>query len=183
MPVPQLTIQHFPKTSEGQSLIANQKPFILGGKVYQGYKETLIEVKEKQLSDQELADAYDVDSSIEQVMFERRARLGSRDYRKNQELAERRAIARAKERDELELIKLRRELGADAHIEAAPQVEQPEPTASKEAPKPLTASQAAYKCDICGGVQPIESKCSGKRWLASHKMGKHRNPKAKHGNK
>ena len=49
--IPNLTIQHFPKTAEGQALIASQRVFCLEGTLYQGYKGAIPDVSEKVLTD------------------------------------------------------------------------------------------------------------------------------------
>jgi hypothetical protein len=157
---PTLTIQHFPKSQEGQMLIAEQKPFILGGQIYQGYKETVANVHEKQCTDAEIEAMYDVDGTKGNVLTVRKQRLAGRAEARRKELAEREAEKRLRKKEELELAKLERE--------------EAERTAAVNLPAAVVPGQpspAPVGCQLCGALPPDGKTLE--EWVPGHMLGKH----------
>lgn len=104
-----IKINDFVKTSRGRALIETQAPFVLGGKVYQGFSDKALEATEDQLTEAEIDAAEDVDGTKGEVLKTRERRVTWRHTAKEQELSERRRKKISQERDELELAKLKRE--------------------------------------------------------------------------
>ena len=153
-----ITIGQFQKTLQGRSLVENQKLFVLGGVLYQGYNQKAVECPEDQCSDSEIGEAYDVDGTRQRLFDTRRRRLDGNANAKDREMAERRKLKVAQERDELELMLLRRRLKAeDAAME--PETE-PEPEIDPEV--------GTFVCDApdCGQSFSTANKLRG------HKVGK-----------
>ena len=73
-----LTINQFAKTQEGMALIAEQKPFILNGLIYQGYEGALASCSEKQLTLEEIDAAPDIDGSRDRIYAARKDRVDGR---------------------------------------------------------------------------------------------------------
>ena len=92
-----LDIKQFIKTPEGMALIETQKPFILGGVIFQGFQGALATVAEKQLTHQEVSVIYDVDKTRDRIINMRSQRLGSRHDRKSGEYRKRRAELRGEQ--------------------------------------------------------------------------------------
>ena len=94
----------FRNSAEGQEIIAQGKPFLLDGKVFQGYKGTMSEPQERQCTDEELDAAPDIDGeSRAKVMFERNNRRAQRKLANERELADRDKLRISAKRDALEL--------------------------------------------------------------------------------
>jgi hypothetical protein len=116
-----INVSQFLKTIKGQAIVERQEMFILNGMLYQGYNQRAISPSEDQCSDEEIAGAHDIDGTRQRVLDTRRRRLEGMASAKNQELAGRRKMKIAQERDELELRRLQREEAKyQAGVEAEP---------------------------------------------------------------
>jgi len=104
MALPQLslTINQFVKTPEGMAMIAEQKPFVLGGVIYQGFNGQAATCSEKTMTLAEIEAAPDVDGTKERVYRLRREREGGRHDRKSTEYRKRRAELRAQRNEILD---------------------------------------------------------------------------------
>ena len=160
-----LTIQHFPKTSEGQAMVGSQEVFCLDGKLYQGYKGAIANVDEKTLLDTELEAVHNVDGTIDRIMSIRKTRLGSAEYRREEELSRRYAVRRDQKRKDLELAKLERE-----ELSVVTTVMVPDPT--EAAPAHITVM-----CGECGKKSP-DDHSNPHMWLNGH-MAHHKRSKNK----
>jgi hypothetical protein len=89
-----LPLNYWKKTMEGMQVIQEQKPFCLGGNLFQGYQGAPISIGESQLSDEEMQNVQDIDGTMARQWTIRRQRLESRYSRKMQEYDERRATLR-----------------------------------------------------------------------------------------
>lgn len=190
--VPTLTIQHFPSTQEGQQLIAEQKPFILGGEIFQGYQNVPIRVFEMQLTDEELEAAHDVDGTKDRVWFKRRQRTGMRDDRKASEYRQRRANLRRERAVIRDTIKEDKAAGipispadrADlAEIDGRMQrlvdlsnIHQEE-AAEFKAPPEGAEKGGDLMCPDCQKICPPGKNFN--KWLKGHQMGAHTSPRIK----
>jgi hypothetical protein len=197
--MPGLTLRHLAKTQEGQQLINQQIPFIIGGHVYQGYKGILAETQPWQLSEAEWENIIDVDGSrpkIEKFLSDRRT---AREMMKEKELEERRQKKRAALRDEYEVRKLAAEFGdelpADILKDKEPEIDPAEFEAMKDmllklraeldkreggnhSPQPEppqaevpteTLVNLAYACPDCS-KRPPEGHEKPQQWLKGHAM-------------
>ncbi len=160
-----LTIQHFPKTSEGQAMVGSQEVFCLDGKLYQGYKGAIAHVDEKTLLDAELEAVHNIDGTMDRVISNRKSRLGSAEYRREEELSKRYALRRDQKRKDLELEKLEREV-ASLSTETVPGENGP------------IAAKATVTCPECDKVSPAGHE-NPHMWLNGHSMHHRRNKKAK----
>lgn len=169
--IPNLTIQHFPKTQEGQALIGSLQVFCLGATLWQGTRTGAIaSPSEKQLTDAELEAVYDVDGTKPKIVAERRARRGFRQSRKDEEVERRAEERRDREMKDLQLQKLKQELSSDPQPPAVqPQAE--EPVEAKPAARPVDLESVL--CSICGKRSPSNHR-NPKRWLTGHSMGAHK---------
>lgn len=149
-----ISIGQFQKTLQGKALIEQQKLFVLGGMLYQGFNQKSVECPEDQCSDAEINGAYDVDGSLQRVLDTRRRRLEGNAHAKAKEFSERNKLKIAQRRDELELILLERKIKA-LDPDATDPVTDPDP-------EPME-----YACEApgCGKVFDKANK------LNAHKMG------------
>lgn len=104
-----VTIGAYCKSVQGVGMIEAQEPFVLNGKIYQGYNLRPVEASEDQLSDREIESLHDVDGTKHLITQKRNERLAGSRYMKDKEFAERKKVKNAQDRDELELRKLQRE--------------------------------------------------------------------------
>jgi len=107
-----ITINQFQKTLQGRAIIERQERFILGGMIYQGYNQKAVECPEDLCSDEEIASTHDIDGSKQRVLDTRRRRFEGNAQAKDKEQAERRRGKIAQERDELQLILMRKQIEA-----------------------------------------------------------------------
>jgi len=199
--IPNLTIQFYPSTQEGQAMVSTQEVFCLAGDLYQGYKGAICDVHERTLLEEEMLAIHDVDGTLHRVQSSRKSRLGSRDYRKKKEYAKLDAEKRQQRLADLELLEKERALGikpTDSPVvpdeekgEKAP----PEPVAAvapvaeiavevpiepvEEAkpdsvPMPLVGVQV--HCDECLKGSPPGHR-NPANWLRGHKFGAHKRKK------
>lgn len=158
-----ITVGQFQKTLQGRAMIEREERFVINGMLYQGFNQKAIEVTEDLCTDEELAGAHDVDGTRQRILDTRRRRLEGAANAKNDELAQRRRGKIAQERDELELMLLRKRV-------AALDPDEPEPDRDPE-PEPEVEPEvhAVHACGHCGKM------FKNARGLNAHKMGsKHR---------
>jgi hypothetical protein len=148
-----LTINQYMKTLQGRQMVESQDLFILAGKVYQGYDGKVMETTEDQIVETEIENAHDIDGSKQRVLDTRKRRLEGAALSKKRELAQRRKAEIATERDALELIKLRREMGALDPDDPAPEPEPSEPQ--------------TFTCD-CGASFDSANRLKGHKMGAKH---------------
>ncbi len=160
-----LTLQHFIKTHEGQSLIQSQDPFILGGKVYQGFNGTVVEVRDSQITDQEIDDAFDQDGTSRQVKNRRKAAALSRRISKDSELAERKIKRDEQRLRQLQLERLEKEMGESAESTSRAMPSEPPPAVQVIA---AADSPAMGKCDHCDRIQPGDDEKHPEVWKWLH---------------
>jgi len=149
-----ITINQFQKTLQGRAIIERQELFVLAGMLYQGYNQKAIETVEDQCSDEEIAGCHDIDGTRHRVIDTRRRRLAGMANAKQREMAGRRKLTIAQERDELELMLLKRQVAAlepETEPESEPETE------------PETAE--THACVSCG------KQFGTFRKLNAHKMG------------
>lgn len=121
-----ITLGQFVKTLRGRALIVNDERFVLAGKLYQGYNERALECTEDMCSQEEIDSAVDIDGTKQTLLDTRARRIAGAKYGKDNELAGRRKVKIAQERDELELILLKRRI-AKEDAEDAAKAPEPEP--------------------------------------------------------
>ncbi len=157
-----ITINQFQKTLQGRALIEREERFVLNGALYQGFNQKALEVTEDLCTDEEIEAAQDVDGTKFRIMDTRRRRLEGAAGAKDREQRDRKKAKIAQERDELELILLKRKIS-----ELPPEEPESDPLAEPEVdPESATGVLA---CTTCGKAFPSF------RALNAHKMG------AKHG--
>jgi hypothetical protein len=146
-----ITISQFQKTLQGQALIERQELFILNGRLYQGYNQKAVECPEDHCVDSEIEAAHDIDGSKQRILDTRARRFEGNRNAKEREHAERNKLKISQERDELELILLRRKLAGS--LEPEPETEPREPEQPEEPEQQtMTVGQARMKhaCSTCG---------------------------------
>lgn len=156
-----LTIGQFVKTVRGRSLIMSESRFVLGGKIWQGYNEHPIECTEDMMTQAEIDAAEDIDGTKQTILDTRFRRQRGAANNKDRELAERKKIKIAQERDELELLRLRRE---EAKYQASLDPDEPEPEVEPEPTDP-DPGDTIFACKACG------KSFKNARGLNAHKMG------------
>jgi len=161
-----LTIQHFPKTSEGQAMVGSHEVFCLDGKLYQGFKGAIANVDEKVLLDAELDVVHNVDGTMDRVLSNRKTRLGSAEYRRAEELQKRENVKSDQKRKDLELAKLERE-----ELSVVTTVMVPEATET-------AAAHITVMCAECGKKSPEDHE-NPHMWLNGHSMHHKRKKKKK----
>jgi hypothetical protein len=100
-----LDIQMWAKTPDGIECIQAQKPFCLGGVVWQGMNGAAFRCPENVLTTDELRDMPDKDGTISEVWKRRRQRLEARQARKQKEYDETKRLLRQKRNEIRESIK------------------------------------------------------------------------------
>jgi len=180
----------FRNSAEGQEIIAQGKPFLLDGKVFQGYKGTMSEPQERQCTDEELDAAPDIDGeSRAKVMFERNNRRAQRKLANERELADRDKLRISAKRDalELKLLEQRMEtlgLGeSGAQMVLQPEIPVPsEPVAAApDAPSEPVQAGLTLTCEECPrtfGIGDYRSEKSLRAALRMHGL-KHRRDREK----
>ncbi len=168
--IPNLTIQHYPKTAEGQSMVGSQEPFCIGAKIYQGFKGAIATSDERLLSDDEVKAVHDIDGTMEAVFANRAARKHSRQYRKDEELTRRDNVKKEQRLKDLQLLEAEADAAerlakanAEIGVGHSPFPAIPHPSAVCSEPDCGKQSPAGHK-------NPIG-------WLAGHKMGAHKKAK------
>lgn len=150
-----ITIGQFVKTLRGMTLIQNEKRFVLQGRLYQGYNEKALEVAEDLCSDREIEETGDIDGTKQVLLDTRQRRLDGNAYAKNREHGERKKLKIAQERDELELILLRRQI---AKLEPEDRLADPTPDPEPE----------IHACGTCGATFESANKLRGHRVGSKH---------------
>jgi len=91
-----LDIQMWAKTPDGIEAIQEQKPFCLGGQIWQGMNGAAFRCPENVLTTDELRDMPDKDGTVESVWIRRRQRLEARQSRKQKEYDDTKRLLRQK---------------------------------------------------------------------------------------
>ncbi len=167
-----LTIQHYPKTAEGQAMVSSQEVFCLDGKMYQGYKGAIANVDEKVLLDAELEAVHDVDGTKERVYGNRKSRLGSARYRRDEELQKRENVKSEQVLKDLQLLKLQKEM------RALDTVDDVVASGLLNQAKDPQGVHAAVACPECDKVSPPGHK-NPAMWLNGHSLHHRKKSKTK----
>ena len=109
-----LNIKDWAKTAEGLNLIEQQTMFCIGGDLWQGYRKVAFKVNERQITDDEIESATDVDDTKGKVWFRRKQRLQGRHDRKTKEYSQRRMELRKERSSIVQSIKEQKEMGLAA---------------------------------------------------------------------
>jgi len=91
-----LDLKTWARTPDGEQVIMEQKPFVLGGQVWQGHAGAAYRCPEDALTTDELVGLPDKDGTISEVYLRRRQRLEARGARKQAEYDETRGKLRMK---------------------------------------------------------------------------------------
>lgn len=151
-----LTLAQYVKTVQGKTMLESEKHFVLNGTCFQGFQGVAVTCNEDTMTDAEVERIADVDGTKHKILETRAARLEGRLVNKRKEEHDRKKLKNAAERDELELMLLRRQVAAlpsdDTNLDP-PQEPDPGP------PPEIRA------CEACG------KQFKDARGLNAHRMG------------
>lgn len=159
-----ITISQYARTVQGKNIIQDERPFILGAQVYQGFRGMAVLCEEKQLTDAEIDEAMDVDGSKATLLRTREERLAGHRLLKNAEMAGRKKLAVAADRDELELQILRKQAEGMGIGTTTSELTEPEPEPDTDPGE----GPAVASCPACG--KSFTGKTAARR-LHAHRMG------------
>ena len=199
--MPRLDLKEWAKTPDGIEHIQGQKPFCVGGVLWQGYKGAAIRADESTMETEELQVVPDIDETMHEIWLKRRQRLEGRLQRKMDEYDKRRSLLRKERSDIRASMKEDKELGLGIAPDDIDQVKRINKRMERlvdlnkeldlEAALvgekiPVTASDddetvevpPVEVCPVCEKESP-PGNSNPKKWLHAHNMGAHNNPQKK----